>query len=70
MPAETVVRELVEAADLDGSFDVDEITAAEALRRYVWLLHRVGAGLSLSTAGWRPPAVVTEAMDVLWEQDR
>ncbi len=69
-PAEAVVRDLVEAADLDGPVDVDEITAGDALRRYVWLLHRVGDGLPLTAAGWLPPAVVTEAMDVLWPQDR
>jgi hypothetical protein len=69
-PAEAVVRGLVEAADLNGPVDVDEITAGDALRRYVWLLHRVGDGLPLTAAGWLPPPVVTEAMDALWPQDR
>ena len=69
-PAETVVRDLVEAADLEGPFDVDETTAADALRRYVWLLDRVGDGLMLTAAGWMPPAVVTETMDALWPDDR
>ena len=49
---------------------MDETTAAEALRRYAWLLQRVGDGLTLTTAGWLPPAVVTEAMDALWPDDR
>ena len=70
LPAEQVVRELLEAADLDGPVDVDDTAAAEALRRYVWLLHRVEGGLPLTAAGWLPPAVVTEAMDALWPEDR
>jgi hypothetical protein len=69
-PAEAVVRDLVEAADLDGPVAVDETAAADALRRYVWLLDRVGDGLPLTAAGWLPPAVVTETMDVLWPDDR
>ncbi len=57
LPAETAVRDLVEAAELDGPFGVDETTAADALRRYVWLLHRVGDGLPLPLqAGCRPPS--------------
>ncbi len=70
LPAEAAVRDLVEAAELDGPVEVDETTAADALRRYAWLLHRVGDGLTLTTAGWLPPAVVTEAMDALWPDDR
>jgi hypothetical protein len=69
LPAETVLRDLVEAADLDGSVEVDETTAEDALHRYVWLLHRVGDGLTLTAAGWLPPAVVTEAMDALWPDE-
>jgi hypothetical protein len=68
--AEVIVRGLVEDADLDGPVDVDAITAGDALRRYLYLLHRVGDGLPLTAAGWLPPAVVTEAMDVLWPHDR
>ena len=70
LPAETVVRDLVEAADLDGPVAVDETTSGDALQCYIWLLHRVGDGLPLTRAGWLPPAVVTEAMDALWPQDR
>jgi hypothetical protein len=70
LPAEAVVRDLVDAADLNGPADVDQTTAADALRRYVWLLHRVGDGLPLTAAGWLPPAVVREAMDALWPDDR
>ncbi|MDP9435479.1 MAG: plasmid pRiA4b ORF-3 family protein [Actinomycetota bacterium] len=70
LPAEHVVRGLGEAADLDGTVTVDETTAEDTLRRYVWLLDRVGDGLPLTAAGWLPPAVVTEAMDALWPEDR
>ena len=69
-PAEAVVRDLVEAADLNGPVDVDETTAADALRRYVWLLNRVGDGVPLTAAGWLPPAFVTETMDALWPDDQ
>jgi hypothetical protein len=41
LPAEQVVRDLVEAADLDGPVGVDETTAEDALRRHVWLVDRV-----------------------------
>ena len=40
------------------------------VRRYAWLVRRTGAGLALTQAGWLPPAVVTEAMDALWPDDR
>lgn len=70
LPAETAVRDLVEAADLHGPVEVDETTAADVLHRYMWLLHRVGDGLTLTAAGWLPPAVVTEAMGALWPEDR
>lgn len=70
LPAEEVVRDLVEAADLDGPVAVDETTAGDALHLYVWLVDRGGDGLPLTAAGWLPPAVVTEAMDALWPQDR
>jgi hypothetical protein len=70
LPAEQIVRDLVEAADLDSPVAVDETTAGDALRRYTWLVDRVGDGLALSAAGWLPPAVVTEAMDTLWPEDR
>lgn len=70
LPAEEVVRDLLDAADLNGPVDVDETTAQEALRRYTWLLDRVGEGLTLTAAGWLPPAVVTETMDALWPEER
>jgi len=41
-----------------------------ATARYRWLLHRVGAGVQLTAAGWLPPALVTEAMSALWPEDR
>ena len=70
LPAERVVRDLLEAADLDGPVDVDDLMAAEAGRRYAWLLHRVGDGLTLTAAGYLPPVVVTQAMQELWPDDR
>lgn len=36
LPAEAVIGDLVEAADLDGPIDVEQTAAADALGRYVW----------------------------------
>jgi hypothetical protein len=49
---------------------VDDDIAETATARYRWLLHRVGVGVKLTAAGWLPPALVTEAMDTLWPDDR
>lgn len=65
-PQEAVLRSLLHDADLDGPVQVDETTADEMVRRYAWLLDRVGDGLSLTSAGRLPPVVVTEAMAGLW----
>ncbi len=68
LPAQEVVRDLVESADLDGPVAVGGTTAGNALRRYVWLVDRVDDGLPLTAAGWLSPAVVT-AMDAPWPED-
>jgi hypothetical protein len=69
LPAEEVLRNLIDLADLDGPVEVDTATAAEAMMRYSWLLRRVGNGLTLTAAGRLPPAVVTEAMEALWPDE-
>ena len=69
-PAEAVLLELLDAAGLDQSIAVDDDVAQTATARYRWLLHRVGAGVKLTAAGWLSPALVTEAMDALWPEDR
>jgi hypothetical protein len=44
---------------------------ADAVRPYAWLIDRVGVeGLTLTKAGWMPPAVVLEGMTTLgWRDD-
>ena len=54
--------------DLDQPATVDVDTAARMAEPYTWLLRRVGAqGMTLTGAGWMPPAVVSDAMrDLDW----
>lgn len=68
-PQETALLELLAAAGLDDPVAVDDAIAESATSRYRWLLHRIGAGIMLTSAGWLPPAVVTEAKDTLWPND-
>jgi hypothetical protein len=68
-PEEAALLELLAAAGLDQPTVVDDDVAETATARYRWLLHRVGAGVKLTAAGWLPPALVTEAMDALWPED-
>jgi hypothetical protein len=44
---------------------------ADAVRPYAWLIDRIGVeGLTLTKAGWMPPAVVLEGMTTLgWRDD-
>ena len=69
-PDEAALLELLGAAGLDHPMAVDDDVAETATARYRWLLHRVDAGVKLTAAGWLPPALVTEAMDALWPEDR
>ena len=68
-PQEAALLELLAAAGLDQPMAVDDDVAETATARYRWLLHRVGAGVKLSAAGWLPPVIVTEAMDALWAEN-
>jgi hypothetical protein len=69
-PHEAALLELLDAAGVDQPTVVDDDVAETATACYRWLLHRVGAGVKLTAAGWLPPALVTEAMDTLWPEDR
>lgn len=69
-PHEALLLELLAAAGLDTESVVDDDIAETATARYRWLLARVGAGVRLTSAGFLPPALVTEAMDALWPEDR
>ena len=49
---------------------IDAEAAAELVRPYAWLIGRIGDGLTLTKAGWMPPAVVLEGMTELgWRDD-
>lgn len=59
-------RSYLDSAGLDGPRSVDDDVAKAMTAPYLWLARRVGqGGLSLTQAGWLPPAVVEEAMTEL-----
>jgi hypothetical protein len=61
---------LVAQASLGERVDIDAETAAGMVRRYRWLLERVGEdGIKLTSAGYLPPAVVRAAMTELELRD-
>lgn len=64
-------RSYLAAADLDGPARVEACVADATTAPYLWLARRIGRdGLSLTAAGWLPPAVVHEAMTELgWAKD-
>jgi hypothetical protein len=64
-------RAYLHAAGLDGPATVEADVAETMTAPYLWLTRRVGPeGLSLTAAGWLPPAVVREAMTELnWAKD-
>ena len=64
-------RSYLHAAGLDGPAAVKADVAEAMTAPYLWLTRRVGLdGLSLTAAGWLPPAVVREAMTELdWAKD-
>lgn len=64
-------RSYLHAAGLDGPPTVEADVAEKMTAPYLWLARRIGLdGLSLTAAGWLPPAVVREAMTELgWAKD-
>jgi hypothetical protein len=64
-------RSYLHAAGLDGPATVEANVAEAMAAPYLWLARRIGRdGLSLTAAGWLPPAVVREAMTELgWARD-
>lgn len=65
-PGRTVLAQLVAGARLDDDASPSGSDAERAVRQYAWLLRRVGPdGLSLTSAGYLPPAVVAEAVHEL-----
>jgi hypothetical protein len=63
-------RSYLHAAGLDGPSTVEADVAGAMTAPYLWLTRRIGPeGLSLTTAGWLPPAVVREVTELDWAKD-
>ncbi|WP_307000447.1 plasmid pRiA4b ORF-3 family protein [Arthrobacter sp. V1I7] len=64
-------RSYAASAGLDRPTQVDRDIAESMTAPYLWLARRIGPdGISLTAAGWLPPAVVREAMTELgWAKD-
>ncbi len=60
---------LIRDASLDTPVLIDAGTAARLVRPYTWLLERVGAGITLTSAGYLPPVHVEAAMAELGMAD-
>ena len=61
-------RSYQEAADIRGAIIIDAAVAERMVAPYLWLMRRIGVdGLQLTSAGWLPPVVVSDAMrDLGW----
>jgi hypothetical protein len=70
-PHAAYVADLAIAAALHRPALIDAAPAAAAVRPYSWLLARVGEnGIELTSAGYLPPSVVTDAITTLgWDKD-
>ena len=70
-PGASFVTGLVAAAALDRPVIIDSASVTAAVWPYTWLLGRIGHdGIRLTSAGYLPPPVVTEAVSELgWEKE-
>jgi hypothetical protein len=61
-------RSFLYATNIQKAIVIDAAVAERMVAPYLWLLRRVGAdGLQLTSAGWLPPVVVSDAMrDLDW----
>ncbi len=63
----SALRQIVDAADLDGEPPQPEPDVVEPYR---WFVARLGDGVKLTAAGYLPPAMVLETMRALgWDAD-
>ncbi len=70
-PDAALVADLAAAAMLERPVVIDSTSAAASVRPYSWLLGRIGEeGIRLTSAGYLPPAVVTEAITSLGWEDK
>lgn len=61
-------RSYLEAADIRGAIVIDAAVAEQMVAPFLWLIRRIGVdGLQLTSVGWLPPVVVSDAMrDLQW----
>lgn len=61
-------RPYLEAVNIQGAIVIDAAVAERMVAPFLWLMRRVGAdGLQLTSVGWLPPVVVSDAMrDLGW----
>jgi hypothetical protein len=70
-PDAAFVAELAASARLQRPVMIDSTSAAGSVRPYTWLLSRIGQdGIRLTSAGYLPPRVVTDAITSLGWEDR
>lgn len=70
VPYRANLRRHVRATGVLEPETIDDETAAELMRPYLWLLDRIGDdGLALTQAGWMRPADVSAAVDELGWRD-
>ncbi len=59
-------RSYLEAADIRGAIVIDAAVAERMVAPFLWLIRRIGVdGLQLTSVGWLPPVVVSDAMEDL-----
>lgn len=70
-PDAAYLASLALSASLHRPVLVDAVPVTAAVRPYAWLLERIGEeGIGLTSAGYLPPQVVSEAVSVLgWARD-
>lgn len=64
-PGVQLVESWFSALPSDVPVAIDETEMTAAVRPYSWLLHRVGEGIELTSAGYLPPSVVLQAVSEL-----
>ena len=71
VPLRSNLRRHLRRSDLLTPDALRDEDIAETVRPYAWLIDRIGVdGLTLTKAGWMPPAVVLEGMTTLgWRDD-
>lgn len=71
VPARINLRRHLHRTGVLDAVQIDADAAAELVRPYLWLLSRIGEeGMTLTKAGWMPPAAVLEGMTELGWRDR